>query len=352
MPKTINILFIPVSSTSGIGEYTRSLIIANELINQFPFLNISFLLNKYAACSKICPFETHLCDGSATKDNGAVKRTLKHIKPALVIFDCAGRADHFKLAKELGAKVVFISQHEKKRRRGLGLRRLLNTDIHWVAQSKIAIKPINLLTKLKLNFFGKQEPKLIGSVFKLINKVKRERLLEDYQLNKGGYIVFNAGSGGHKLGSDYASDIYFQSAQQIAEKCKLKCIMVFGNNYPKELPLSNSVTCVRSMHNEQFMALMLVAKVVVISGGDTLLQAVELNLDCVVSAVSKDQPDRIKQCSEYEKLVRAIPSVEDLTCKTIAMLEKQDTRNENLFEETQSKGLKIAIDDIKLLLRL
>ena len=117
------VLFIPVSSTSGIGEYSRSLIIAEELNRQLPEIQIHFLLNRHAKCSQTCPFEVHLSEGSATKDTVKVKSVIDSISPDLVIFDCAGRASHFKYAKKSGAKVIFISQGSTRQRRCVVLRR-------------------------------------------------------------------------------------------------------------------------------------------------------------------------------------------------------------------------------------
>ena len=110
------ILMIPVSSPQGIGEYMRSLIIAQALAAKWPGLDIQFVLNKHAPSAASCPFPTHLLNNSATKEKAAVNQLLQHLKPDLVIFDCSGRASQARQAKKLGAKVVFISQHQKKTR--------------------------------------------------------------------------------------------------------------------------------------------------------------------------------------------------------------------------------------------
>ena len=118
------IVFLPVSSPKGIGEYMRSLIIAQALQAKWPSLDIQFVLNKHAPSAASCPFPTHLLNNSATKEKAAVNALLQQLKPDLVIFDCSGRASQARQAKKLGAKVVFISQHQKKRAKGFALGRL------------------------------------------------------------------------------------------------------------------------------------------------------------------------------------------------------------------------------------
>jgi hypothetical protein len=63
----IKVLFIPVSTNSGVGEYLRSLVIAEHLQQKYLNAEMHFILNENASYSKDCPFKTHLCNSSATK---------------------------------------------------------------------------------------------------------------------------------------------------------------------------------------------------------------------------------------------------------------------------------------------
>jgi len=84
------ILFIPVSSPSGIGEYMRSMIIAKALLARDPSSNIHFILNEQVSYWKNCPYEVHLTKGSPTKDSKAVNRVISQLQPDLVVFDASG----------------------------------------------------------------------------------------------------------------------------------------------------------------------------------------------------------------------------------------------------------------------
>lgn len=97
------LLFIPVSSPEGIGEYMRSSQLAQTLKAEYDKqLDIHFILNKHTAYAKSCPFSTLLLNQSATKENTAVCQFIEHYKPDVVLFDCAGRAEQMKAAKKGG----------------------------------------------------------------------------------------------------------------------------------------------------------------------------------------------------------------------------------------------------------
>jgi len=81
--KPIKILFIPVSSTSGVGEYLRSTIIAEHLQQQYPTAEINFILNKNACYAQECQFTTHLCNSSGTKNTPYVKKIIDQPRPPL-----------------------------------------------------------------------------------------------------------------------------------------------------------------------------------------------------------------------------------------------------------------------------
>ena len=202
--------------------------------------------------------------------------------------------------------------------------------------------------------FNKEQPKCVGSVFKLLNKLNRETLLQKFKLHKDDYLVFNAGSGGHKIGEVFASDIFFETAKMISKKHDFNCLVLFGDNYPKKLPENGNnqnLYCLQSVDNAQFIALLLDAKGVMIGGGDTLLQVVELGVKCVVSAVSKDQPKRITQCRSANNVYQSNLTVEDQVDKIEFMLNAIKD-NQEMNGNIRSQALTTILRDIKALLAL
>lgn len=321
------ILFVPVSSDKGVGEYTRSLIIANAVQQKLPEAQIHFILNKNMKLADGCQYQTHFSKFSATKDTPLVNETIAKIRPNIVIFDCAGRSQQFATAKRYGAKVVFISQHRKKRARGLTLRRLLFCDLQWVVQPNYAIQPLNRFEQLKLKILRKKPPKNIGPIVPKINS--DSNILEEYSLKEEQYALFSAGSGGHVINGELAADIFYRAALKLAEKVDCKIVMVFGANYPKSLPVDSSIVCISHIPTEDFLALLKKARHRVLSAGSTLLQVIELKLVSLAIAISKDQPSRLKQCSKLGLVLKS-------KCDETAIVEG----SLKLFEESTNRDIK------------
>ncbi|TYK67412.1 hypothetical protein [Colwellia echini] len=342
------ILFIPVSSPSGIGEYMRSIIIARALQKRWPNVNIHFILNSQVSYIKDCPYTVHLCDGSPTKNAKTVNNIINNLRPELVVFDASGRASQFKQAKSVGAKVAFISQHNKKRSRGLKLNRLFNTDIHWVAQPDFCIQPINVWQRLKLSIFNKRVPQNIGAVFELSDQAAQLALLDQFGLMKNDYFIFNAGSGGHKVSNELATDLYYQAALTFQQKTQQKCVVLFGSNYPKSLPENSAVTCIKSINNNDFISLLVNAKGCVISAGDTLLQCIALHKPCVAAPVSPDQPARLKRCDKAKLVFAAEASITSLVTQTMLMLDedKYNVMSSQLKKTAAVNALATIVADI------
>ncbi|WP_077341534.1 glycosyltransferase family 9 protein [Pseudocolwellia agarivorans] len=364
-----NVLFIPVSSPSGIGEYMRSLVIAKALLLQWPKINIHFILNNQVDYIKDCPYTVHTCQNSPTKDIKGVNNIIKTVQPDLVIFDASGRAAHFKQAKAVGAKVAFISQHNKKRNRGLKINRLLFTDIHWVVQPNYCMKPLNALQKAKLRLFNKKEPKNIGPVFDPNNKKNQQAVLKQFSLIEENYFVFNAGSGGHLIEGKLAADIYYQAAQAFNLKTQIKCVVIFGSNYPKNIPEAlldysstldptenkdanntSNIIGIKNIDNAAFIALISAAQGCVISAGDTILQCIALHKPCTAAPVSSDQPVRLTHCQNKKLVLPAKPTPEDLTKQALRLIDKKDelsqTLVKNMAQQAPIDGLAIIIEDI------
>ena len=357
--KSYCILFIPVSSTSGIGEYMRSMIIAKALLARNPSSNIHFILNEQVSYLDNCPYKVHLTKESPTKDSKAVNRVISQLQPDLVLFDASGRASQFKHAKNVGAKVAFISQHNKKRSRGLKLNRLFYTDIHWVVQPDFCIEPLSQFQKIKLALLNKTVPKNIGAIYSPISKKTKENFLNKLNLIEDDFFIFNAGSGGHKSGNKLCADVYFKAAEQFYQHTNMACIMVFGVNYPNEIPPSSinkngcPLICLKSLDHEEFIVLLASAKGRVISAGGTILQCIALNKASVSAPVSSDQPQRLTLCAKAGLLIESQLNSESLYQKAIDLLTPEVTQRLliNMSEINSESALEIVLADISVLLK-
>jgi len=353
------ILFIPVSSIEGVGEYTRSLILADEIKLHWPNADIHFVLNDKAPCFFTCPYSVHPCKNSATKDVEGVNTIIKHLKPDLVIFDASGRAKQFKQAKSIGAKIAFISQHNKKRNRGLKLNRLFNIDIHWVVQPDFCMTPLSWFQKVKLSLFQKTHPKNIGAIYSRQSTELQQKVLKKFNLKNDGYFVFNAGSGGHNASQFLSADIYFKAAKLFYEKTNISCVVVFGSNYPNAIPDSfdngsdSQFVCLSSLNNDEFIALLINAKGRIISAGDTILQCIDLKKVSVAAAVSKDQPKRLAACVSQGVILESGLSIQSLYNQALNLLDDKITDEllHNMNAIHSLNALDVILDDFNHLLK-
>ncbi len=303
MTSELNILFIPVSSIKGIGEYMRSLILADEISKQYADAKITFVLNGHTTYAASCPYETKLLDSSPTNHNVEVNRIIEEFQPQIVIFDASGRKSQLAKAKSVGATTVFVSQHQKKRRRGMAWKRAKHTDFHFVAQPEFAIKPITLMNRVKFALLNKALPECVGIFFNQPTSEQANNTLKLFSVEKNEYILVSAGSGGHKKNEQWVADEFFATAERIEKKTGLKTIIVMGPSYPNSLPESKSVTVLSKLDNMNFIALLENAKLAVLSGGGSLLQALALQTPVIACPVSKDQPARIDACMKNKLLL-------------------------------------------------
>ncbi|MDZ7924491.1 MAG: hypothetical protein U5M23_10580 [Marinagarivorans sp.] len=333
----IDYLFVPVSSLRGVGEYTQSLIIAQELKLQCPDAKIAFVLNRHSPVVSQCPFPVFLVEDTPTKCSRSVMAIFKAQLPKVVIFDASGRVSQLKVAKQLGAKTVFISQHIKKRKKGLQLRRIVYTDAHYVVQPEFAFPPLTFYQKLKIRLAGGVFPEYIGPIIKLPDAQQLDNTLAELNLVAGQFILFNAGSGGHSVGQRLASDIFLAAAELITKKMNLPCVVVMGVNYPNTLPASALCRVIGHLSTDQFSALLFATKFAVISGGSGFLQASLIGKQTVVVPISSDQPERIAAFKKMGLGCEAQPTPLDILNVAIAL-------NTGEFEQKNTTVIKRGLD--------
>lgn len=350
----LSFLFIPVSSPKGIGEYMRSIIIAKQVAKVWPEATITFILSQQAPYIDNCPFPVLSIPSSPTKNVKLVNRFIQELTADIVIFDASGRKSQLQQAKKQGAKVVFISQHQKKRSRGLKLGRISVTDCHWVVQPDFILPDISRWEKAKLKWFNKPCPVYTGPIFTPIDKQQQQKLLAKLSIENTDFILFNAGSGGHKVGGILAADIYAQAAKCLSENNQITCLMLYGANYPNDVNSTDKMIAIKQLDNGDFINLIDAAKAVVISGGDTLLQAIALQKPCLTTPVSKDQPDRIRACVANNLVLSCPTSSVDIIKAAKELIDSNTLRklSETLKQSNQTNGLDIAMSDIAKLVNI
>lgn len=331
----------------------RSTIIATHLKNTHPDINIEFVLNEQASYVKDCKFKTHLVPQSPTRCVEQVNQIISDVQPSVVVFDASGRAKQFQYAHDFGAKVVFISQHVKKRAKGLSLGKVRFTDRHLVAQPEFTMSPLTLWQKAKLKMFNKVEPKYLGCVYLPVNEHSEADVLNQYGLCRKDYFLFSAGSGGHWLEGKWAAEEFAKSAQNIADKYNKKCVVIYGASYPNSVPESTaSVINIHAIDNDAYIALLKNAQAAVLSGGGSLLQAISLKVPNVSVAVAKDQPKRIEACANLGLTLAAKSEIKDFNDKVEQIVDEtiQGQLTAKFKKQGLKNGVEIAVNQINQLL--
>ena len=345
-------LFVPVSTPEGIGEYMRSKIIADEVMNRWPEAKIDFVLNRHVTYIGDCPYSAHLVDDTPTKKIREVNQLITQLKPDVVIFDAAGRKAQLKHAHLMGAKVIFISQHSKKRSRGMKLARARVTDSHWVVQPKFVIGDISRFDKFKLNLIKRQHPIYTGSIFTSPTAELQHALFDKYDIKQGEYLLYSAGSGGHRLPMGLAADMFAQVAKTIYRETGISSLMVFGPNYPKPLPDMEGVIAIAHLSTCEFINLLDGAKAAVLSGGDTMLQSIALKTPALAVAISKDQPPRINSCAAANVILACGSDLQEMLTRTRQLLDVEylDSLRENMTGLNDANGLDMGMAEIARLI--
>lgn len=281
----------------------RSLTLAQDIAQKHN-VDIRFAISEKAPYFHDCPFPVFSLPGSPTKHTKEVNACLSEFHPDVAIFDASGRAAQLQHCKKLKIKTVFICQHYKKLKKGLSWRRLLNTDAIWSVQPDFAMPPLTWVEHLKLSIAGGDKIKKIGPIFAMPQAADEQTELEALGLEKGQFVLFNAGSGGHQYQGQFVADIFADAAKKIAAQFNIKTVMIYGPNYPLSVDSSEGVLCLEKTTQKTFLSLLNNCQSCVISGGSGLLQAIALGVPNVAVAVSSDQPERINSC-EKQGLTRA-----------------------------------------------
>jgi UDP-N-acetylglucosamine 2-epimerase len=224
-----------------------------------------------------------------------------------------------------------------------------------VVQPSFAIPPLSLYQQIKLRVFQLPPPKNIGPIFSKAKTEIQNKILKQLDLEKNQFFLFNAGSGGHKTKNILATDYYHQAAKKFHKKTGVTCVMLFGPNYPNQLPSStDAIRTISSMDNDEFIALLDAAKGLVISSGDTLLQTLELKKPSVAAAVSKDQPKRLENCNQRNIVIKARLDANDLANQAEKLLDEKVYQS--ILQQMQRlqplSAIDIVLTDIQKLLNL
>jgi hypothetical protein len=281
------LLFIPVSGAYGMGEFARSLAIARAAARRWPAAEIHFLISRQAPYAGTVPFAVTLLPSSPTLNSPQVIQKILEWRPDAVIFDNAGRSAQLRAARQIHARIVYISARARQRRKAFRTRWMRCIDEHWIAYPEFIAGKLSWLERLKIKMLKRPMVRFLDVI------AAHPGLDENPPLQKGSYALFVPGGGTGHPGADDAVRIFVAAAQALAAQ-GVSCVVV-GVLAGQEPP-SDSLRMLAPLPQPQLMQLMHGARLLVTNGGSTLLQGIAMGCACIGVPIAKDQPQRIERC--------------------------------------------------------
>ena len=267
------------------GEYARSLTLAQAVQRRWPAAEIHFMLSRAAPYAALCPFPATLLDASPTFHTPEIVRQIADWRPRVVLFDNAGRSAQLRAARRAGAALVFISARARQRRRAFRLRWMRLLDEHWIAYPAFLAGALTFLERLKLSVAGRPQVRYLDVVAPLGDTIGRGRAPD------GDFLLLVPGGGtGHPDAQD-AIGRFIAAAGALARAGHR--VLLVGVPEPGE----PGVQGLSPVPQAELIGLLRAAQVVVSNGGSTLLQSLACGAATVAVPIAGDQGTRVRGCA-------------------------------------------------------
>jgi hypothetical protein len=332
---------VPVTGPKGIGEYQRCLFLAQALRAKHPDWDARIVVATTAPYVDEVPAPIFTTSRSPTLVPEELERILRDFRPTVGVFDCGGRARSMRLASKLGARTVFISNHQRKRRRGFKLSRMLCTDEHWIMQPLCLEPRLRMFERLKLSALKRPVALFLGPVF--------PQPAPAANIPEGRYFLCCPGGGGNSRNGRQSGAVFMEAAAEVGRALDMHGVVVTGRNFTGTIADVPGLQVHRHLPGAHLFALLARAEFALVGGGDLLGQAVASRVRAFAVASAGDQPGRIAQ---YHRAGLCIATNPHRIADTV-MAAHQDGRLAALgrrLSETEFKnGLETAIVRIERL---
>ncbi len=302
----LTLLFVPVSSPVGSGEYYRCLNIARAISRRRENVDIHFLLSRHAEVERERSFHYHLLEKTPSLAGAAVERCIERLRPDLAVFDCTGRKRHFRRVKQMGGKLVWISNRPRKRRRGFHPQILPLLDLHLIGESCDPEPELTRLERVLLKLFGPAQVAFFGIV---APEIVSETAELPFDLPDE-YAVFASGGGGYEHRGRPVPELFLDAARRFNEVTGMPAVTVMGPQYRGGIHSDEHVYVIETLPTAAFGRLLAGARLGVLGAGFMLSsQALAAQLPVVLTAVGgHDQPARVRH---FESMGLAVPAALD-----------------------------------------
>ena len=342
-----SILFVPRTGPDGLGEATRALVLARAASRRWPGARIEFVTITPGAWLEGRGFAHHRVEGGASRNPDGIDEVLRRTRPDVAIFDGWGRTSTLALARELGARTVFMAANDLALRRLFRSRRLRFVDQLWIVQSRLgATRPL-LSRRWRLRLALSRRPALhvFDAIFPEPDPIRAKDLRRTIGLPDDRYALLCAGGGGTVHAGRPVPEIFAEAAGRVREETGMATVLVQGPLYEGDAPPPPGVLVVKSLEPEQMIDLLAGAEVIACGGGDIIAQALANERPCVAAdAGGLDQPDRIRGFAEAG-LIEASPLDACELADRMSRLARDADHRGALGERVAASGLRNRVTD-------
>jgi hypothetical protein len=293
MTSPARILFIPVSGPSGMGEVARCVTLARALTAHDPAVEVLFALSAAAPYLADVPFPQTLFPASPTFHPREVAALILAWRPTTVVFDNAGRTAQLRAARAVGARVIFLSSRRRQRRKAFRLHWMRLLDEHWIAYPEFIAGAPSLLERLKLRMLGRPIVRYLDALSPGAEPGLATAVLARHDLHADEFVLVVPGGGTTHAGMVHSPATVARVAADLAAQ-GLPTLLVGAPD--GTAPTGELRACGR-LPAPELLELVRAARVVLVNGGDTLLQVLVAGRPCVAVPMAKDQAHRIGCCA-------------------------------------------------------
>ncbi len=332
-----------MSGAFGMGEFARSAAIASAVQRRWPATRVHFVLSRRAPYAAGAPFPVTLVPSSATFHTATVVDLIHTWRPQVIVFDNAGRTAQLRAAHRSGARVVYISARRRQRRKAFRLRWMRLIDEHWIAYPEFIAGGLTFVERLKCRLLGRPTVRFLDVIFS--RQQPAGGAPERASPARGDFVLVVPGGGTGHPGAEDASHQFLAAARLLAGAGVAVRYVgpATGGAQHGVLP---SLQLLGALPQTELVELMRHARLIVVNGGSTLLQAIACGAACVAVPIAHDQRQRIRRCVAAGAVVEAPLAAAQIEAKVHALLRDESSR---AALARRAEGLALA-DGIELAL--
>ncbi len=306
-------LFVPVSGPSGMGEFARARGLADALKARWPQVETHFLVHRDAPYARGFHHPLTLLPASPTLCTDEVVAAIRAFRPGVVVFDNAGRSGALRAARAVGARAVYVSSRSRQRYKAFRLRWMRLLDDHWISYPAPIAGPLTSLERFKLRMLGRPEVRFLDAAIASPDEAAADALLAG---GPSPEVIIVPGGGSQFHDAAMTPARFARWGEALAARGH-EVAFVAGPSFSGEIVALPRLRVLRGVGGGALMALLSRSRLVLVNGGDTLVQGIVLGKPCVAVPIAGDQAARIAACAALGAVIAPRPDEVVETCASL-----------------------------------